>query len=75
MKQQPIGGIKYIVTFIDDFSRLVWVYFMKEKSDTFSKLKEFEEVMEADLDKKIGRLRSKENISQRSFWSFFANVK
>ena len=31
-----------MVTFIDDFSRYVWVFFMKEKSETLSKFKEFQ---------------------------------
>ena len=26
-----IGGTKYYVTFIDDFSRKFWVYFLKQK--------------------------------------------
>jgi transposase InsO family protein len=42
-----------MVTFIDDFSRYVWVYFMKEKSETLSKFKKFKEKVESDVDKKI----------------------
>ncbi|KAK3027969.1 hypothetical protein RJ639_039436 [Escallonia herrerae] len=30
------GGARYFVTFIDDFSRKVWVYFMKHKSEVFN---------------------------------------
>jgi len=30
-----IGGAKYYITFIDDFSRRVWVYFFKQKSEVF----------------------------------------
>ena len=30
------GGNKYFITFIDDFSRKLWVYFMKEKSIAFN---------------------------------------
>ncbi|KAG8481466.1 hypothetical protein CXB51_026218 [Gossypium anomalum] len=30
------GGANYILTFIDDFSRKVWVFFLKQKSDVFS---------------------------------------
>lgn len=41
VKQSSIGGMKYMVTFTDDFSKFVWVYFMKEKSETFSKFKQF----------------------------------
>ena len=32
MKTQSIGGRFYFLTFIDDFSRKVWVYFLKHKS-------------------------------------------
>jgi hypothetical protein len=30
-------GCKYFLTFIDDFSRPTWVYFLKIKSETFDK--------------------------------------
>ncbi|KAG8489505.1 hypothetical protein CXB51_017512 [Gossypium anomalum] len=30
------GGANYILTFIDDFSRKVWAFFLKQKSDVFS---------------------------------------
>ena len=45
--------MQYMVTFIDDFSRYVWVFFMKEKFDTFSKFKEFRESAEVEVGKKI----------------------
>ena len=35
-----IGSAKNYVTFIDDFSKKVWVYFLKQKSKVFQKLKE-----------------------------------
>ena len=35
-----IGGARYYVTFIDDFSRKVWIYFLKQKSKVFHKFKE-----------------------------------
>ena len=35
-----IGGARYYVTFIDDFSRKVWIYFLKHKSKVFQTLKE-----------------------------------
>lgn len=37
VKQASISGMRYMVMFIDDYSRYVWIFFMKEKSDTFSK--------------------------------------
>ncbi|KAE8688597.1 hypothetical protein F3Y22_tig00110963pilonHSYRG00163 [Hibiscus syriacus] len=57
VKQQSISGMRYMVTFIDDFSRYVWVFFMKEKSDTFSKFKEFRDSAEGEVGKKICCLR------------------
>ena len=33
------GGAFYFLTFIDDFSRKVWVYFLKHKSDVFDTFK------------------------------------
>ena len=33
------GGSSYFVSFIDDFSRKVWVYMLKRKSDVFSVFK------------------------------------
>jgi len=35
-----IGSARYFVTFIEDFSRKVWVYFLKQKSEVFQKFKE-----------------------------------
>ena len=29
------GGVKYFITFIDDYSRKVWLYLIKEKSEVF----------------------------------------
>ncbi|KAL4355035.1 hypothetical protein GQ457_06G000650 [Hibiscus cannabinus] len=45
-------------TSLDDFSRYVWVYFMKEKSETFTKFREFKEKIESELDEKIMCLRT-----------------
>ena len=55
VKQISIGGMRYMVTFIDDFSRYVWVYFMKEKSEAFTK---FKEKIEGELSMKIQCLRT-----------------
>jgi len=32
VKQVSVGGMKYMVIFIDDFSRYVWIYFLKGKT-------------------------------------------
>ena len=33
---RSLGGSLYYITFIDDSTRKVWVYFLKNKSDVFS---------------------------------------
>ena len=42
LSTKSIGGSKYFGSFIDDYSRCCSVYFMKNKSEVFSKFKEFE---------------------------------
>nr|KAJ0197553.1 hypothetical protein LSAT_V11C700384470 [Lactuca sativa] len=56
--QPSIQGMKYMVMFIDDYSRIVWFYFMKEKSEVFSKFKEFEIDAELMTSCKVWCLRS-----------------
>ncbi|KAE8734204.1 PLAC8 family protein [Hibiscus syriacus] len=66
VKQQSISGMRYMVTFIDDFSKYVWVFFMKEKSDTFSKFKVFRDSTEGEVGKKICCLRTDNGGEYRS---------
>ncbi|GKV08051.1 hypothetical protein SLEP1_g19738 [Rubroshorea leprosula] len=58
VKQSSIGGAHYMVTFIDDYSRHVWVYFMKEKSETLEMFKRFKKEVEQTIGKKIQCLRT-----------------
>lgn len=41
VKYPSIGGMHYIVTFIDEFSMYIWVYVMNEKPEVFTKFKSF----------------------------------
>ncbi|KAG9441834.1 hypothetical protein H6P81_017688 [Aristolochia fimbriata] len=52
------GGAKYLLTFIDDFSRKVWVYFLKAKSDVFTIFKQWKCMIEKQTGKQIKRLRT-----------------
>ncbi|TNV99076.1 hypothetical protein C5H24_12405, partial [Xylella fastidiosa] len=53
-----IGGSYYYVTFVDDHSRKVWVYFMKHKSEVFEVFKKWKAMVENETDLKVKRLRS-----------------
>lgn len=52
------GGNKYFLSIIDDFSRKVWVFLMKNKSDVFENFKNWKTVIENQTGKKIGTLRT-----------------
>ena len=53
-----IGGAKYFVTFIDDYTWCCAVYFMKHKLEVFDKFIEFEASVTNDVGKAIGTLRT-----------------
>jgi transposase InsO family protein len=46
------------VSFIDDYSRKTWVYFLKSKDEVIGKFKEFKDLVENLSERKIKILRS-----------------
>ncbi|GJZ93812.1 retrovirus-related pol polyprotein from transposon TNT 1-94 [Tanacetum coccineum] len=52
------GGCVYFVTFIDDYSRKVWVYFLKTKDEVFGKFKEWKTMVEKRTGKQVKTLRT-----------------
>ena len=52
------GGSSYFVSFIDDFSRKVWVYILKKKSDVFTVFKQFRALVENITGRTIKCLRT-----------------
>ena len=58
MPTESIGGSRYFVTFVDDYSRFCRVYFMKRKSEVFDKFKEFERCSTNECGLSIGIFRS-----------------
>ena len=53
MSSNSLSVYAYYVSFIDDFSRKTWVYFMKNKDKVFSKFKEFKALIKNHIEKKI----------------------
>jgi hypothetical protein len=58
MPSSSISGYVYYVSFIDDYSRKTWVYFLKSKDEVFNKFKEFKALIENLSERKIKILRS-----------------
>jgi 5'-3' exoribonuclease 2 len=57
MQRNSIGGRFYFLTFIDDFRWKIWIYFLRHKSETFEKLKEFKAEDEKQSGKYVKTLR------------------
>jgi hypothetical protein len=52
-----LGKYMYYVSFIDDFSRNTWIYFLRYKSKVFDNFKEFKALVENQTKKRIKVLR------------------
>ncbi|WVZ14807.1 hypothetical protein V8G54_012373 [Vigna mungo] len=52
------GGVAYFLSIIDDFSRRVWIYVLKNKSETFQKFKEWHTQIENQLGCRLKCLRT-----------------
>lgn len=55
---ESLGGHKYFVTFIDDFSKKTFLYPMKMKSEVYDKMIHFKNLVETQLGMKIKAVRS-----------------
>lgn len=58
METKSLGGAKYFLTIIDDFSRKVFVSFLTEKSAVVDVFRTFKAMVENECNRKIKRLRS-----------------
>ena len=52
------GGKRYIITFIDDYSRKIWIYFLQEKSEPFVVFKSYKAHVEKEVGNPIKVLRT-----------------
>ena len=57
-KTASMGGCKFYVTLIDNHTRKLWVYFMKEKSEVFTHFQNFKVMVEKQTGKYVQCLRS-----------------
>ncbi|GAA5935079.1 hypothetical protein JCM1841_000793 [Sporobolomyces salmonicolor] len=53
-----LAGNRYVVTFVDDFSRRLWVEPLDRKSNVFEAFKRFKAAAETESGRKLQRLRS-----------------
>jgi transposase InsO family protein len=53
-----IGKARYVLTFLDDYSRYTWVFFLRHKSEVFEHLKEFKALVETQSGRNIKSLHT-----------------
>ncbi|KAL0424086.1 UNVERIFIED_CONTAM: Retrovirus-related Pol polyprotein from transposon TNT 1-94 [Sesamum radiatum] len=58
MQTPSLNNNRYFVVFVDDFSRMTWVYFVKEKSEVFSIFRKFKASIEKQSENAVKVLRT-----------------
>jgi len=58
MQHKSFGGSRYFLTFIDDYTRKVFVFFLKSKDEVLDYFKIFKNFVEKQTDLKIKKLRT-----------------
>jgi histone deacetylase 1/2 len=69
-----INKNKYYVSFINDFSKLTWIYLLKKKSDVFQRFHDFQNHVERLFDKKIITMQTDWGGEYQKLNSFFQHV-
>jgi transposase InsO family protein len=73
LSSPSFSGCKYFLTFIDDFSKRTWVYFLKLKSKVFDKFLAYKALVEKQYGHQIQRLRTNNGgeYVKNNFISYF----
>ena len=58
MPSTSLSGYEYYVTFIDDYSRKTWIYFLKTKDEVYGKFKEFKSLIENHSERRINTTKT-----------------
>jgi transposase InsO family protein len=62
-----IGGSKYGLVIVDDFSRFTWVFFLQDKSETQGTLKRFLRRAQNEFELKVKKIRSDNGSEFKNF--------
>jgi transposase InsO family protein len=57
-KTASLSGARYFLLFVDDFSRRMWVYFLRQKSEAFTKFQIFKTRVEAETGLRLRALKT-----------------
>lgn len=62
------------MSFIDEFSKFTWIYFLKFKSEVFRKFHEFQNLVERLFDRKIITMQTDWGGEYEKLNSFFSKI-
>lgn len=67
-----LSKCQYFISFTDDFSRKVWIYFLRFKSEAFRNFKEWKQMVETQSERKVKKLRTDNGLEfcNREFDSY-----
>ena len=69
-----VGRHEYYVSFIDDFSKYVWIYLLKKKSDVYQVFLNFQNFVERQFQCKIKTMQTDWGGEYEKLNSFFQKV-
>nr|GEW55463.1 retrotransposon protein, putative, Ty1-copia subclass [Tanacetum cinerariifolium] len=55
---ESMSGYRYFLSTVDDYSRRVWVHFLRHKNKAFNKFKEWKQLVENQTCRKLKKLRT-----------------
>nr|GEU34318.1 copia LTR rider [Tanacetum cinerariifolium] len=55
---ESLGGKRYFLSIVDDYSRRVWVYLLRFKHEAFEKFKEWKQLVENQTGRTVKKLRT-----------------
>ncbi|GKC88028.1 retrovirus-related pol polyprotein from transposon TNT 1-94, partial [Tanacetum coccineum] len=55
---ESLGGKRYFLSIVDDYSRRVWVYILRFKHEAFGKFKEWKQLVENQTGRTIKKLKT-----------------
>lgn len=58
MSEESLSGCKYFTLFIDDLTRMCWVYFLRSKGEVFNRFVEFKAWVEKESERSVKCLRT-----------------
>ena len=58
LNTKSLGGTEYFLTFSDDHTRYVWIYFIKSKAEEFKWFVEWKAMVETSTDRKLKAIQS-----------------